>query len=153
MSGGHCSSSHISVAVCGHLYYGTYFAVNPAAFNKVQAHRCSSLRQLRSATCWTQVEKASPARTTAMSPCGFWQRHGNRSVRQQRSYSEREPQPTNHRLCFPSNKSAVTPSCVSSSRSVQVCSESGKRKGARVADIGFPPTPVPRCDNRKLWSP
>ena len=60
-------------------------------FNSVRAHSGKSLRQAISATRWTRAENASPTRTTAMSPCGFWQRHGDRSGRQQRGYAGREP--------------------------------------------------------------
>ena len=63
----------------------------------------------------------------------------NRSVRQQCSYTEREPQPTNHRLCFPSNKSAVTPSCVSSSRRCRFATSLESEKGPEQQTQGFRP--------------
>ena len=104
MSGGHCIYYSISVIVCDRMDCGVHFMVNPVGrmFPSVQADRDSTPRWLRCMTRWTRAENASQSRTTAMSPCGYWQWHGDRRSRYQHSYAGREQQPTKHSLCFPS---------------------------------------------------
>ena len=119
-------------------------------FCSAQANSGSTPQQLRCTMRWTRAENTSPSRTTAMSPCGYWQRHSDRKSQYQRSYTGRKQQPTKHRLYFPSitNAQSLHRACLLS-RSCRFCSWSVKQRVGWAPNTGVPPMPGARCENIK----